>query len=47
MVEQVAKAKGLQLVVNLDTDAVVWADSSLDITGDVVKQLTRADTPRD
>jgi outer membrane protein len=47
VVEQVAKARGLQLVVNLDTDAVVWADSAVDITGEVVKQLARPDAPGD
>jgi outer membrane protein len=46
-VEQVAKARGLQLVVNLDTNAVVWADSAVDITGEVVKQLAHPDAPRD
>jgi Skp family chaperone for outer membrane proteins len=38
-VEQVAKSKQLQLVVNLDTDSVMWADAALDITTDVLKQL--------
>ena len=46
-VEQVAKARGLQLVVNLDTNAVVWADPAVDITGEVVKQLALVDAPRD
>ena len=41
-VEQVAKAKQLQLVVNLDADSVVWADAAIDITPDVVKQLAVA-----
>ena len=36
----------LQLVVNLDENALVWADPLLDITADVVKQLARADIPR-
>ncbi len=45
-VEQVAKSKQLQLVVNLDTDSVMWADASLDITPDVVKQLASAEPPR-
>jgi Skp family chaperone for outer membrane proteins len=41
-VEHVAKAKQLQLVVNLDADSVVWADAAIDITPDVVKQLAVA-----
>jgi outer membrane protein len=45
-VEQVAKDKGLQLVLNLDAESVVWADPLLDITPDVVKQLGRAGSPR-
>lgn len=45
-VEKVARDKGLQLVVNLDAESVVWADPALDITADVVKQLARAEVPR-
>jgi outer membrane protein len=45
-VEKVAKAKGLQLVVNLDASMVVWADPAIDITSEVVKQLASADPPR-
>jgi len=45
-VEQVVKAKQLQLVVNLDTDSVIWADASIDITTDVVKQLAVVEPPR-
>jgi outer membrane protein len=45
-VEKVAKAKGLQLVVNLDANMVVWADPAVDITSDVVKQLAPPDPPR-
>jgi len=45
-VEQVAKAKQLQIVVNLDTESVIWADASLDITTDVVKQLAVVEPPR-
>jgi outer membrane protein len=41
-VEQVAKVKGLQLVLNADTGAVVWGQPSLDITPDVVKELSAA-----
>lgn len=45
-VEQIAKAKQLQLVVNLDGDAVMWADAAIDITPDVVKQLASTEPPR-
>ena len=38
-VDQIAKARQLQLVVNLDADSVLWADAAIDITSDVVKQL--------
>jgi outer membrane protein len=44
-VEKVAKEKGLQIVFNLDDGLVSWADSSLDITTDVVKQLAGAVVP--
>jgi outer membrane protein len=45
-VEQVAKAKQLQVVVNLDADGVVWADPAIDITPDVVKQLAAVEPPK-
>ncbi len=45
-VERVAKDKGLNLVINLDAESVVWADPALDITSDVVKQLARVESPR-
>jgi outer membrane protein len=38
-VEKVAREKGLQIVFNLDDGLIAWADSSLDITPEVVKQL--------
>jgi outer membrane protein len=44
-IERVAKDKGLLLIVNLDSDFAVWAAPSLDITGDVLKQLARAELP--
>jgi outer membrane protein len=44
-VEKVAKEKGLQIVFNLDDGLISWADSSLDITPDVVKQLALAAAP--
>jgi outer membrane protein len=40
VLEKVAKDKGLQLVFNLDDGLLAWADPSLDITADVIKQLT-------
>lgn len=43
--EEVAKANKLQLILNLDTESLLWADPALDITADVVKQLARADAP--
>jgi Skp family chaperone for outer membrane proteins len=44
-VEQIAKTKQLQLVVNLDADSVVWIDPAVDITPDVVKQLAAPPPP--
>jgi outer membrane protein len=44
-VEKVAKEKGLQIVFNLDNGLISWADSSLDITPDVVEQLALAVVP--
>jgi outer membrane protein len=40
VVEKVAKDKGLQFVFNLDSGLIAWSDPSMDITSDVVKQLT-------
>ena len=45
VVEQVAKEKGVQVVLNLDDQTIVWADSSLDIAAEVVKQLARVEVP--
>jgi len=45
-VEQVAKEKGLQLIVNLDDGTVVWSDPGIDITREVVERLARAETPK-
>jgi outer membrane protein len=39
VVEEVARGKGLQFVFNLDGGLIAWADPSMDITTDVVKQL--------
>ena len=44
-VEKVAKEKGLQIVFNLDNGLISWADTSLDITPEVVKQLALAVVP--
>jgi outer membrane protein len=38
-VQKVAKDEGFQIVFNLDEGVISWADPSLDITPDVVKQL--------
>jgi outer membrane protein len=45
IVEKVAKDKGLQFVFNLDTGSISWADPSMDITSDVLKQLAVAVPP--
>jgi outer membrane protein len=45
-IEQVAKERGLQLVVNLDDGTVVWSDPGIDITREVVERLARADAPK-
>jgi Skp family chaperone for outer membrane proteins len=42
---EVVKANGLALVFSLDEPAIVWADPALDITGEVVKQLARLESP--
>ena len=44
-VEKVAKDKGLQIVFNLDDGLISWADPSLDMTPEVVKQLAVAVVP--
>jgi len=44
-VEKVAKDKGLQIVINLDDAVISWADPSLDITPEVVRQLALAVVP--
>jgi Skp family chaperone for outer membrane proteins len=38
-IAKVARDGGFQLVFNLDEDLISWADPSLDITPEVVKQL--------
>jgi outer membrane protein len=38
-VQKVAKDEGFQIIFNLDEGVIAWADPSLDITPDVVKQL--------
>ena len=37
--DQVAKERGLHLVINEDVGLIAWADPSLDITQEVVKRL--------
>jgi outer membrane protein len=44
--DRVAKDQGLQLIVNLDETALVWADPALDVTAEVVRQLARPDIAR-
>jgi outer membrane protein len=41
-VEQVAKERGLQFVLNADEGTIVWADRSFDITTEVVGRLAAA-----
>jgi hypothetical protein len=41
----VAKDKGLQIVFNLDDGTISWADPSLDISAEVVRQLALAVVP--
>jgi Skp family chaperone for outer membrane proteins len=38
--DKVAKERGLQIVFNVDAGPVAWFDPSMDITSDVVRQLT-------
>jgi Skp family chaperone for outer membrane proteins len=42
---EVAKKNDLALVFSLDEPAILWADPALDITGEVVKQLARLESP--
>jgi len=42
---EVVKKNDLALVVSLDEPAILWADPALDITGEVVKQLARLESP--
>ncbi len=41
-IEEVAKEKGLQMVLNADQGTFVWADPSFDITAEVVKRIAQA-----
>ena len=45
-VAQVAKERGLQFVLNADQGAILWADSSFDITAEVVKRMALAQTQK-
>jgi Skp family chaperone for outer membrane proteins len=44
--DKVVAAKGLQLVLSMDTPLVVWFDPADDITADVVKQLAAETRPK-
>ena len=46
IIEQLAKDQRLDLILNADTQMVLWADTSVDITGEVIKQLAAADSRR-
>ena len=39
VVDKVAKEKGLQLLLNLDAGVVAWFEPSLDLTGEITKQI--------
>jgi len=45
VVEQVARDKGLYILLRVDTGTIAWADPSLDITGDIIKRLDAATAP--
>jgi Skp family chaperone for outer membrane proteins len=42
LLEQVAKAKGILLLLRADTGAIAWADPSLDLTGEIIARLDAA-----
>jgi Skp family chaperone for outer membrane proteins len=42
IIEQVAKDQKLDLILNADSQILLWADASVDITGEVVTQLAMA-----
>jgi Skp family chaperone for outer membrane proteins len=44
-IAEVAKQNGLALIFSLDEGTIAWADPALDITGEVVKQLARLESP--
>ena len=39
LLEQVANAKGILLLLRADTGAIAWADPSLDLTGEIITRL--------
>jgi Skp family chaperone for outer membrane proteins len=39
ILEQVAKDQKLDVILNADAEMLLWADRSIDITNEVVKQL--------
>jgi Skp family chaperone for outer membrane proteins len=42
IIEQLARDKKLDLILNADTEMLLWADRSIDLTSEVVKQLAAA-----
>jgi len=42
IVAQVAREKGVQVLLRIDAGAVAWADPALDLTGEIVKSLDAA-----
>jgi outer membrane protein len=46
IIEQLAKDQQLDIILNADAQMVLWADMSVDITGEVIKQLAPAASPK-
>jgi Skp family chaperone for outer membrane proteins len=37
--QRVAKARGIQMVVNIDDGSLLWSDPSLDLTDDLIREM--------
>jgi outer membrane protein len=44
ILEQIAKEKGLHLLVDIQNSGAVWVDTGLDLTGEVIKRLDSTKT---
>jgi outer membrane protein len=42
ILDQIAKEKGLHMLVDIDQSGAVWIDTGLDLTGEVIKRLDAA-----